>query len=88
MAVSQRLKTHADLVDRMSRALEIDLEEEIMRGKLQIETLGDAVLSCTGCANPGACRQWLDTQAQPADASPGYCRNADMFGALKAGRRV
>ena len=80
-------KRHADLVDRMANALGIDLEEKIMRGKLQIDTLGEAVLRCTGCADPCGCEQWLGAQATVADAAPAGCRNAELFDGLKRGRR-
>ncbi len=82
------LKRHADLVERMSRAVGLDFEEEILRGNLQIDTLGDAVLRCSGCANTGACNHWLTAQDSTVEAPPDYCRNKDVFLALKNGRRV
>jgi len=88
MADTQTLRKHADLVDRMSQTLGLDLEESIMRGQLQIETLGDAVLSCSGCANPGACSRWLTAQEGVANDTPDYCRNGDVFDALKSGKRI
>lgn len=80
-------KRHADLVDRMANALGIDLEEKIMRGKLQIDTLGEAVLRCTGCADPCGCEQWLAAQVEVAEQAPSMCRNAELFDGLKDGRR-
>lgn len=88
MQNNQTLRSHAALVDRMADAVGVDLEEMIMRGQLQIATLGDAVLGCTGCTNPGACRKVLDAQeagGAAMDAAPDYCRNGDLFDLLKQG---
>ncbi len=82
------LKRHAALMDRMATTLGLDLEEKIMAGQLQIDSLGDAVLRCTGCENPDGCEHWLDIQTSRADATPAVCRNANMFKMLKAGKRV
>lgn len=81
-------KRHATLVDRMANALGIDIEEKMMAGMLQIDSLGEAVLDCTGCSNPDGCSHWLDMQTAKAEATPGMCRNADLFAALKADKRV
>lgn len=82
-------KRHADLVDRMANTLGLDLEEKIMQGKLEIDTLGEAVMRCTGCADPDACEQWLAAQEGTAPAAaPGLCRNADLFEMLKRGKHV
>ncbi len=80
------LRRHAELIDRMATALGIDLEEVMMAGQLQIDTLGDAVLGCTGCSNPEGCHQWLDMQTGTAEQAPGICRNTDLFDLLKAGK--
>lgn len=77
------LKRHAALVDRMAAARGLDLEEEMLRGSLSIPDLDDAVLRCTGCADPGSCETWLDAQGESAAATPPYCRNADLFDGLK-----
>jgi hypothetical protein len=79
------LKRHAALVDQMAQARGFDLEEEILRGHMTVSELGDAVLSCTGCTQPGACDHWLASQDSVVSASPAYCRNADLFGALGKG---
>ena len=81
-------KRHADLVDRMATTLGLDLEEKIMEGKLQIDSLGDVVLRCTGCTDPEGCEAWLDAQGGDAPEAPGMCRNADLFEMLKKGKRV
>ena len=78
------LKRHADLVDRMANTQGVDLEERMMAGKVLPDDLSDAVLACTGCANPEACEHWL-ARNETAEQTPDYCRNADLFGRLKLG---
>ena len=80
------LKRHADLVDRMAQALGLDFEEEMMRGRLDTDGIGDAVLSCTGCTHAGACEEWLQKQAVPVAEPMEGCRNADLFARLTQGR--
>ena len=81
-------KRHADLFDRMASALGIDLEEKIMQGQLQIDTLGDAVLRCTGCSDPQGCERWLAVQEDVAAEGPEMCRNTDLFKLLKRGKHA
>lgn len=88
MPANLTYKRHADLVDRMANALGLDLEEKIMEGKLEIDTLGDAVLRCTGCTDPGACEHWMETVDGVVAEAPGMCRNADLFELLKQGKHV
>lgn len=88
MSNPQTLRKHAALVDRMSGAVGVDLEEMILRGQLQGATLGDAVLGCTGCTNPEGCGHWLDRQEGidgTADATPDFCRNSSLFDLFKQG---
>ena len=82
------LHRHADLVDRMANVLGLDLEEMMMAGQMQIDTLGDAVLNCTGCSNPNGCEYWLELQDGAAQTAPAICRNADLFTMLKDGKSV
>ncbi|KUF10213.1 DUF6455 family protein [Pseudoponticoccus marisrubri] len=79
------LKRHAALVDRMSQAQGLDLEEQMLRGRLTVSDLEDAVLRCTGCSCPDACESWLAEQSGPAQGTPGYCRNQDLFDTLSRG---
>ncbi len=81
--MESRYKRHAALVDRMATAQGIDLEEEMMRGRLGFMQIEDAVLSCTGCSAPCACERWLDAQPTPADQPPSYCRNTALFASLR-----
>ncbi|SPJ28398.1 DUF6455 family protein [Falsiruegeria mediterranea] len=77
----EQLKRHADLVDRMATVRGIDLEEQALRGNVSIDEISDAVSSCTNCTNPEHCQQWLSGRER-AEASPEYCRNADLFAEL------
>ncbi|WP_305967944.1 MULTISPECIES: DUF6455 family protein [unclassified Mameliella] len=79
------LKRHAALVDDMAQARGIDLEERIMRGKLTVSELEDAVLRCTSCASPETCAHWLAKREQDGTEAPGFCRNSDLFQTLEAG---
>ena len=88
MTNSTTLRRHADLVDRMANALGLDLEELMMAGQVQIDTLGDAVLNCSGCTNPEGCEHWLDMQTGAARTAPEICRNVDLFAMLKDGKSV
>lgn len=77
------LKRHAELVDRMAQAVGVDLEEAALGGRVSVSEIGDAVLSCTGCGQPGACESWLAETAGPQDRPPSYCRNTDLLARLR-----
>lgn len=74
-----RLKTHADLVDRMATARGLDLQEAALRAHLTPSDISDMVLACTGCSQPDTCAKWLEAQHGPVSETPSYCRNADAF---------
>ncbi|WP_299926691.1 DUF6455 family protein [uncultured Pelagimonas sp.] len=84
MQSRETLKRHASLFDDMACAVGLDLEDEVLTGRLPIPDLDDAVLRCTGCKRPEACADWLkgDTAAA-AETPPKYCRNASLFAKLK-----
>ena len=88
MSATKNYKRHAALVDKMAGLQGLDLEELIMRGKLQIDSLGDAVLRCTGCSNPDGCEAWMQQVEGPVAGVPEMCRNADLFELLKAGKHA
>lgn len=73
---------HADLVKRMAEAVGADLPQALADGRITPEGLRGAVASCTGCACPDACGDWLDAHAGGAAQAPGYCRNADLIARL------
>ena len=79
------LKRHARLVDTMAEAQGIDLEEAILRGKMSISDLDDAVLRCTGCSDPGRCERFLGAVDRMIESVPDFCRNDELFSELKHG---
>jgi hypothetical protein len=88
MTDQTRIKHHAQLVDDMAGALGVDLEDAMLEGRMSMDQLSDAVLSCTGCSNPEHCAKWLTTQTGQAEATPDYCRNSDMLSRLAQGKRA
>ncbi|WP_317057124.1 DUF6455 family protein [Roseovarius rhodophyticola] len=89
MADTITIKHHADLVDRMAETLGVDLEEKVLEGLLDPSTLSEAVLGCTGCADPEGCELWLQAhQGVGASSTPVMCRNASMFDTLIKGKRA
>ncbi len=88
MPSSKTIRRHAALVDRMASTLGNDLEELVMRGQLAPDAVPDMVLRCSACANPDGCEAWLQRQdaaaaAPKAASTHSYCRNGDIFDALK-----
>ncbi len=93
-----KIKKHAQLFDRMGKAVGLDLEEEAVSGRLQFEEIAEAVLRCSRCSAPQTCQKWLakieapgkvDDTAEPAakaEHPPEYCRNADLFSYLHQAR--
>lgn len=79
---------HADRVNRMAAVVGIDLDEKMMEGQLEIETLDDAVLSCMGCAEIDGCEHWLRAQDGVAEEPLAACRNCELFKLLKQGKHV
>lgn len=88
MSETKTYKRHAVLVDRMANTLGIDLEEMMMRGMLDGDTLAGAVLNCSGCSNPDGCERWLDVQTGIAAEPPDMCRNVNLFDYLKQDKPV
>lgn len=81
------LRRHAALVDRMATALGIDLEEAALSGRVAVDEISEAVLRCTGCADPTHCEGWLASRVS-AEVAPGYCRNRDLMARLRRERRT
>lgn len=77
------LKTHAALLDGMSAAIGLDLQEEAIAGRLQFDEISEAVLRCTRCAHPEQCSARLASPAAKMDQAPDYCRNRDLLAYLK-----
>ena len=85
MKDTEALARSATLLDRMAGAVGVDLEEAILTaGTLTIDELTDAVLRCTDCSDPGHCAGWLAARSEPAERTPGYCRNREMMARLQS----
>jgi hypothetical protein len=79
----KKIEKHERLVSGMSDALGVDLVEEVQRGNLAPDELRNRVFRCLGCSDPEACGHFLaDHKGEKRDATPAYCRNADMFESL------
>jgi len=77
------LKHHAGLVDRMAERAGVDLEEEVLRGRLETGAISDIVLKCTACNSSDDCAEFLDSHSNQGSL-PAYCRNARLFEKLGA----
>lgn len=71
----------------MAGAMGLDLEEEAMSGRLDMEELTDVVLSCTSCSAAEACNDWLAEARAEEPLPPVYCRNSAFFRVLRATSR-
>lgn len=83
MAVDDRYTKHAKLVSQMADKVGLDLLEIMQRGELDSEDLRMMVHRCEGCTSPEDCTQKL-ASGQITDTPPDYCRNANIFEAMKA----
>lgn len=81
MPGNKTFETHEALMDEMARTLGADLDEAELRGALPPEERAGLLLSCTGCSDPGGCREWLSAHGH-ADEAPEFCRNGDHLQAL------
>lgn len=79
MREQSTLKTHAALLDGMSNALGLDLQEEAIAGRLQFDEISEAVLRCTRCAHPKRCKTQLSLALETMPVAPDYCRNRDLL---------
>ena len=78
------LKRHAGLMDTMACRIGVDLEEQILRGRLEAGDVSDMVLRCASCTNPEDCADLLG-ESEVQVSLPTYCRNAELLEKLGAG---
>jgi len=69
----QRLR----LLERMVARVGVDESRGLLVGLL----VREAEASCSGCANAGECRRWLDSEVDD-DAYRSFCANAALFDLL------
>lgn len=80
---ARTINLHAALVNGMAETLDVDLDGAIADGRLPVEAWRGAVLRCTGCSDPEACKRWQDGHAETgAEEAPDYCRNAALMKSL------
>ena len=85
MTLIAKLDRHGKLVRSMAEAVDADLPAAIAHGDLSAEGLRGAVLRCTTCEAAEQCETWLAERGDtPAEATPDYCRNADLFARLRS----
>ena len=79
-----KISEHAELVQRMSETLGVDLSEEMQRGNITPETLRETVLRCASCIEVGECQNFLaDNHDTGADKAPVFCRNKLQLEAMR-----
>lgn len=83
MSDDKKLERHAGLVDRMAKSQGVDMDEAVQRGDLSPDQMDQTVYTCLGCSQTEACERWLSLNTEGAEATPGYCRNEDLFAFLK-----
>lgn len=82
MPDESKREDHKRLVLGMADRQGLDLQEMILRAEFTEDQLEQAVDRCLGCTQPTACKCLLDT-ADTDFNLPDYCRNGDVFDALK-----
>lgn len=77
-----KIDKHAQLKDRMTDTLGIDMVEELQRGNVsEMEFIG-SIRRCQACDDAEACAEWLDAHAEGGEAAPGFCRNKSLLDSL------
>lgn len=77
-----RFDRHARLMNGMADALGVDLETEMMSGRMPPETYREKLFRCVGCRDAAACEKLLETAQGFLEGAPDYCRNRAQFDAL------
>ncbi|MEX0281751.1 MAG: DUF6455 family protein [Arenibacterium sp.] len=82
MTAQSKLKKHAALFDEMASHVGVDLVDAFEnRGALTLDDIGEAVLRCTQCSDPGHCTGWV--QLDSKSRAPSYCLNRDLLDRLQ-----
>lgn len=79
------VKRHFWLVQRMARALGVDLGAKVASGRLSAPEHADMVTRCRGCDCADACEARLDRLSRETGlrfSLPEGCENRVLFGAL------
>lgn len=85
MVAQPELKHHAALFDEMASHVGVDLEAAFEQGgTLTLDEIGEAVLRCANCSDPGHCTGWLELDQEAR--APSYCENRDLLKRLQRAR--
>ncbi len=74
---------HYWLVQRMAKAVGVDLAQAQDLGVLRQEDWAGMVQTCRGCDWADGCPHWME-RTQAADAAPSRCVNRDRFEDLRS----
>jgi len=77
------LRQHFWKTLRMSKALGVDLSEEMATGRLSQKGYAELVQTCRGCAWSEGCEDWLAAQNGARAPVPGGCANQPAWAALR-----
>lgn len=74
---------HSTLLQKMAHALDVDLGQALLEGRLRRFPYDDLVARCSHCTHADSCERWLESHMAGAAAAPDYCRNRAVFEHLK-----
>jgi hypothetical protein len=74
---------HSALLQKMAHALDVDLGQALLEGRLRRFPYDDLVARCSHCAQTEDCERWLDAHMAGSTEAPDYCRNRAVFEHLK-----
>ncbi|WP_439522046.1 DUF6455 family protein [Marivita sp.] len=83
MPYDSKRAEHTQMVLGMADRQGVDLQEMILRAEVSEDQFEHAVDRCMGCTQSTACKCLLDS-AGPQLNLPEYCRNGDLFDALRS----
>ncbi|RRH74712.1 DUF6455 family protein [Falsigemmobacter faecalis] len=71
-------------MNRMAKAVGLDLQVEAQQGRLAPAELRLASHRCGECGGELECRIWLQARQDQAANPPGYCPNTSLYRDLKS----
>jgi len=79
MPYTKTVRRHVDLLEDVAGIFGMDLQEAAIRGALQMDEIAEAVLRCTGCPDPEACKILVQKSRGEVPKLPSFCRNTALF---------
>ncbi|WP_170766253.1 DUF6455 family protein [Ruegeria lacuscaerulensis] len=74
-----------DQLPVMAKALDVNLEQAVIDGKIHNFQRHDAAFRCQKCSEKPACETWLANNRVGAAKTPNYCRNKVLLEELRIG---